>query len=153
MEAGIQKVATCAGVWQGGSSYSLIQLNNAFVEMCIIDLHSAFQKFSRWTCSQTSENIYILSKLLPLLFFFSFKFKAWLEVLGSLIEFWAFIAVAWVQSLVRELRSCKPCGVATPQKNQGLVTRKSVIQIHNLYMLIPKIHLHVFMTYKFITFT
>lgn len=47
METGIQKLATCAGVWQGGSSYSLIQLNNAFVEMCIIDLHSAFQKFSR----------------------------------------------------------------------------------------------------------
>ena len=39
------------------------------------------------------------------------------------------------------------------KKNQGLVTRKSVIQIHNLYILILKIHLHVFMMYKFITFT
>ena len=28
----------------------------------------------------------------------------------------AVTAVAWVQSLVRELRSCKPCGVARKKK-------------------------------------
>lgn len=30
---------------------------------------------------------------------------------------------AWVQSLVGELRSCKPCGVAKTKTNQDLVTR------------------------------
>ena len=28
-----------------------------------------------------------------------------------MVRFWAFIVVAWVQSLVRELRSCKLCRV------------------------------------------
>lgn len=42
--------------------------------------------------------------------------------MAYLLGFWAFIAGAWLQSPVGELRSCKRCGMVTI-KNEKLVIR------------------------------
>ena len=38
--------------------------------------------------------------------------------MASWLGFWAFIVMLWVQSLVGELRSCKPYHVANKQINK-----------------------------------
>ena len=57
------------------------------------------------------------------------KFTNWglvVRILGFLFfffGFWAFNCMAWVQSLIRELRSCKPS--CEPKKKKSILTLKA----------------------------
>ena len=54
------------------------------------------------------------------------------EFPGGLVWIWCFTAVVWVQSLVRELRSCKPHGVAREKRKHSLRCQTIQIQISAL---------------------
>ena len=85
-------------------------------KVCRVNVSASWQFLWSASCSQTGLSSLLFHEKRPCAL--AIKSTDSGEFPGALVWIWCFTAVSWVQSLVRELRFCKPHGVARKKESR-----------------------------------